>query len=278
MPLNYQKELTPVLYGDSAVKILDETIMPANRICFGTHWHERMELLLVLSGTLTVHIGGTEYYAEENRIVIIPPGRPHTGASGKDGVRYRTVMFDVTAFYNSAVATEKYLKPIVNQQTDFIPVTDNKAIVGLLHSIINEQVSRDAVFSLVVIGKIYELLGLLYRYCLSDNSYGAVYDGRFNNVIDYIEEHFCEVLSTYDLSRMFGYSEAYFCRRFKSVTGITPVIYIQILRLEKAQQMMQKTDLKISEISSACGFSDISYFSRCFKKQFGITPSEAKRK
>ncbi len=274
MPLDYQKELTPVLYGDSAVKILDETIMPPNRLCFSTHWHERMELLLVISGSLSVHIGDNKLAAEKNRVIIIPPGRPHAGSSGKDGVRYRTVMFDVTAFYNSAVATEKYLKPIANQQTDFVPVTDNKAVVELLHSIINEQVFKDTVYPLVVIGKTYELLGLLYRYCLSENPAAAAYDERLRNVIDYIEEHFCEALSTYDLSRMFGYSEAYFCRRFKSVTGLTPVMYIQILRLEKAQRMIRKNDLKISEISSDCGFSDISYFSRCFKKQFGITPSE----
>ena len=79
MPLDYQKELTPVLYGDSAVKILDENRVKAGGICFGTHWHERMELLLVLSGTLEVCIGNTSAAAGTGCVVIIPPGQPHTG-------------------------------------------------------------------------------------------------------------------------------------------------------------------------------------------------------
>ena len=57
MKLDYQKELIPVLYGDSAVRILEETNTPANRVCFGMHWHERMELLLIYSGSLKLHIG-----------------------------------------------------------------------------------------------------------------------------------------------------------------------------------------------------------------------------
>ena len=113
MKLDYQKELTPVLYGDSAVKILNEINMPANRLCFGMHWHERMELLLIYSGSICLHIGGKELNAKENSLVIIPPERTHMGISGNDGVRYRTAMFHKSAFYNSSSATDKFLKPIV---------------------------------------------------------------------------------------------------------------------------------------------------------------------
>ena len=141
MKLDYQKELIPVLYGDSAVKILDETNIPANRLCFGMHWHERMEILLIYSGSLLLHIAGREFNVKENSIVIIPPERAHMGVSGNNGVRYRTVMFDVAMFYNSASASAKFLKPIVKQSTDFTPVTDDAEIVALCDSLITEQLS-----------------------------------------------------------------------------------------------------------------------------------------
>lgn len=273
MKLDYQKELIPVLYGDSAVKILDETNMPANRVCFGMHWHERMELLLIYSGSLILHIGGREFTAKENNLVIIPPERTHMGISGNNGVRYRTVMFDITAFYNSTSATDKFLKPIVKQITDFNPVTDDAETVALCDSLIKEQLSECAAYSLIVIGKIYELLGLLYRRCLCEPVL-ATADSKFKDVLDFIGANFCNDISSSELSRRFGYDEAYFCRRFKSVTGLTPMNYIQILRLETAKEKIKSGNFKISEISALCGFSDVSYFARCFKKRYGMTPTE----
>ena len=273
MKLDYQKELIPVLYGDSAVKIHNETNIPSNRLCFGMHWHERMELLLIYSGSLLLRIGGREINAKENSLVIIPPERAHMGVSGNDGVRYRTVMFDIAIFYNSARATDKFLKPIVKQSTDFTPVTDDVEIVALCDSLIKEQLSGKVASPLIVIGKIYELLGFLYRRCLCEPTLSAP-DSKFKNVIDYISDNYYDDISSAKLSHHFGYDEAYFCRRFKLVTGLTPMNYIQILRLEAAKVKITEGSLKISEISALCGFKDASYFTRCFKKRYGMTPAE----
>ena len=272
MKLDYQKELTPVLYGDSAVKIHKETNAAENKLCFITHWHERMELLLIYSGSLHLHIGDKEFTAKENSLVIIPPEKAHMGISGNEGVRHRTVMFDVSAFYNLSNATDKYLKPIVNQITNFSTVTYDAQIVELCNSLIKEQLSQSVASPLIVIGKIYELLGFLYRRCLCEPTL-SLPDGKFKNVIDYINDNYCNDISSAELSRHFGYDEAYFCRRFKSVTGLTPMNYIQILRLESAKKKIRSRQLKISEISAACGFKDASYFTRCFKKRYGITPA-----
>lgn len=260
------------MYGDSAVKIHKETNAAENKLCFITHWHERMELLLIYSGSLHLHIGDKEFTAKENSLVIIPPEKAHMGISGNEGVRYRTVMFDVSAFYNLSNATDKYLKPIVNQITNFSTVTYDAQIVELCNSLIKEQLSQSVASPLIVIGKIYELLGFLYRRCLCEPTL-SLPDGKFKNVIDYINDNYCNDISSAELSRHFGYDEAYFCRRFKSVTGLTPMNYIQILRLESAKKKIRSRQLKISEISAACGFKDASYFTRCFKKRYGITPA-----
>ena len=272
MKLDYQKELIPVLYGDSAVKILDEMNITANKICFNIHWHERMELLLIYSGSLKLKIGDKEFTANKNSLIIIPPERAHMGVSGNGGVRYRTVMFDIAMFYNSAIASEKYLKPIVKHSIDFTPVTYDAKTVALCDSLINEQLSKKQASPLIVIGKIYELLGFLYRHCLCKPTLSAP-DSKFKNVIDYIADNYCDDISSVKLSHHFGYDEAYFCRRFKAVTGLTPMNYIQILRLEAAKEKIKSGNYKISEISEICGFKDASYFTRCFKKRYGMTPA-----
>lgn len=165
--------------------------------------------------------------------------------------------------------------PIAEQRISFAPVTYNKEIFETAKYIVDEQLSRSDASPLTVIGGIYRLLGLFYRYCLSERSVHAPSDEKLRNVTEYIENHFRENISSKELSRRFGYDEAYFCRRFKSVTGLSPMIYIQILRLEYARRAIKnEKGVKISEISSSCGFSDPGYFARCFKKHYGMTPTE----
>ncbi len=53
--------------------------------------------------------------------------------------------------------------------------------------------------------------------------------------------------------------------------------YLKNIRLEKAKELLVKSDLNLSEISQAIGYSDISYFSRIFKKEFQMTPSKYRR-
>ena len=64
MRLDRNKELTPVLYGKSAVKILRPVIFPENMLCFNMHWHERMELLYVVSGKIKLRLNNTETVVE----------------------------------------------------------------------------------------------------------------------------------------------------------------------------------------------------------------------
>ena len=274
MKIDGKKEITPVLYGDSAVKIHHNSIPDKNRLCFKAHWHERMELNLVCSGSMYLTLDKEEYFLPSGTMGIIPPEKTHSGITGESGVEYYTLMFDITSFYNSSFATEKHLKPIVGLQNDFVPLTDDGEIVDTVTSIIKEQQNGDEYSSLTVMGKIYILLGLLYRKCLSfkgDTGYGGE---NFSVIFDYIAENFCEGLSSAELSSKFGYSEAYFCRRFKAITGLTPMKYINILRLEKAKMLLKTGNTKIAVVSAKCGYNSVSYFSRLYKKHFGMSPKD----
>lgn len=274
MKIDGKKELIPILYGDSAVKILHSSISGNNKLCYNAHWHERMELTFVHSGSMNLTLGNEEYVIPCGSLGIIPPEKTHSAFSGEKGVEYYTIMFDITSFYNSSFATEKYLKPIVNLQNDFIPLTDDAEIINTAASLIKEQLNGDKYSSLTVIGEIYILLGLLYRKCLSSQTPLKCQDENFTIIFDYISNHYCDKISSAELSAKFGYSEAYFCRRFKAITGLTPVKYINILRLEKAKGLLINDKTKISVVSAKCGFNSASYFSKLYKKHFGIAPKD----
>ena len=69
-----------------------------------------------------------------------------------------------------------------------------------------------------------------------------------------------------------GYSYAHVCRLFRQAYGISPVAYINALRIERAKLLMRDTELKIAEIATRTGFENAYYFSRTFRKQTGTSP------
>lgn len=65
-------------------------------------------------------------------------------------------------------------------------------------------------------------------------------DKRFRKIISFVDENYRWDISCASLSRKFGYDEAYFSRKFKEVTGLSPTVYIRVLRLEYAQKLLKK--------------------------------------
>ena len=81
---NTERELTPVVYDDAAVKILHFHFSPGKN-CFRTHWHERMELLRIREGELRLRCGGREKTAIAGEVAVFPPRTVHWGESGENG-------------------------------------------------------------------------------------------------------------------------------------------------------------------------------------------------
>ena len=126
---------------------------------------------------------------------------------------------------------------------------------------------------LCAMGKLYEIIGLLYQYCTVDFKPLQKSGKKLEEILTYINAHYTEHISSKTISQKFGYDETYFCRLFKKATGIPAMKYILILRLELAQKLLLNTGQEISQIAWQCGFSEESYFSNCFKRHFGLTPT-----
>lgn len=88
-----------------------------------------------------------------------------------------------------------------------------------------------------------------------------------------IQAHLFENLSLQDLAVLTGCSLSSFKRKFNTVFGTSPTRYIKVKRLEKAKQLLDRTNLTISEIAYDCGFNDVGYFSKCFTAQYQSSPS-----
>jgi AraC family transcriptional regulator len=92
-------------------------------------------------------------------------------------------------------------------------------------------------------------------------------------VLDLIESDLAEDLSLRILAQAAGLSEYHFLRMFKQSTGYTPHQYIINQRVERAKELLQKTDMSITEIAYLLGFSTPAHFTHHFRRKTGVTPS-----
>ncbi|MBQ2933653.1 MAG: helix-turn-helix transcriptional regulator [Clostridia bacterium] len=271
MQLNSKKELTPVVFGETSVKILKTKIGPNIRT-FEQHWHDRLELHLVKSGSLELCCNDKTIFVNTNELSIVSPTMLHSGKSGSEGYECYVIMFEVADLYNGTVSAKQYIEPIINGKIRFKYKTDNSEIVLLANQIVEMQQNSKNYHPLETVGRLYRLLGLLCEHCIDDTHSSPQLFESFDNVINYINLNFTKNISSASISRHFGYDEAYFCRRFKKITGITAMQYIRTQRLEHACTLLKKTKESIRHIALSCGFMDAAYFTNCFKSTYGISP------
>lgn len=93
----------------------------------------------------------------------------------------------------------------------------------------------------------------------------------------YIERHLEEELSIASLASYAGYMEYYFSKKFKRELGLTPAEYIRKKRLEKAALLLRSSDLDAQQIATRLQFCSQSYFTDCFRKEYGISPTKYRK-
>lgn len=101
---------------------------------------------------------------------------------------------------------------------------------------------------------------------------------RIEPAIRYIDNHFTEPIRLEQLAGLCFISPNYFHKLFTSTLGITPVSYITSLRMNSALQLLIGNKYNIKEIGYRLGYNDDAYFSRAFRKFYGLTPGEYKKR
>ncbi|MGY3779494.1 helix-turn-helix domain-containing protein [Isobaculum melis] len=94
---------------------------------------------------------------------------------------------------------------------------------------------------------------------------------------DYIEQHLHRTITLNEMAQKVFLSPYYFSKLFKAETGITFIAYVNQQKMRQASQLLCESHLSINQIAKGLGFTQMSYFSRMFKKEYGVTPKDYRR-
>lgn len=276
LPDVFNRLCTAIHVNDTAIDWIDiifEQIGGASKC--PPHSHTWFEFNYVLAGHLQTRFNDELVTIREDEFFLIPPGlthahtytrgNPHEGICLRWRIRKLEGQTPSDSFYERLEAL-KYWKPGSYR--------DLYALKPLLFHFFHEASVRRSHFSLqLLLVQFLELLTSIRERDGAISSEGTIAaDPLIRKIEVYLEDMQGERLNVDDLAASLHMSYGHLSRLYKQRTGLTIVERMNQIRLEKACGLLRQPVLLIKEVAEQAGFPDICYFSKVFKKKYGLGP------
>lgn len=273
------------------------------------HWHDELEIIYVKHGKLHVTISGENYIGNPKEAFVVSPGSLHFMGSPTGDVDYYTFLFPVEyiSFQTDDIMEKTILSPLrhgrfmikpqINDMAEdicerLIEINTNISYLKKKTSESTEgrksrenhkyNQSDDIAVSNINAENInaqFEIKITLIKFIQKMWQNGLILENAANGtnttekeMITYIRQNYTREISLQEFGMQFHLSEKYISRYFKEHFHITLSQYINHLRLEHARQLLQESTVPVTEVALQSGYQNVSYFIRCFKKMYGVSP------
>jgi AraC-like DNA-binding protein len=257
------------------------------------NWHERLELFIPISGEGEFVNGDHCLGFSAGDILIIDTMRPH-GLADFRGRKRRSIVITFSPEFIYSVGspmcdslflvpfqTPTQITPCVIRRSDRLAPPIWNALARLVDCYFSRDdgIRYQAGCKALLLQVLY-YLGIHAGSSVTRSEYLRRQEQSqlMGKLHDYLSTHFDQKVSITKAATLLGMSESKFMRYFRTMTGETFVSYLTRLRLERAAVLLEESQLSIGDIAASVGFSDQSYFDRVFRRSFGKSPRELRRK
>ena len=243
------------------------------------HWHDEFEIIYVRSGFLAVSISGESYIGKTGEAFVVSPGNLHLMGSQTGTVDYYTFLFPLKyiSFRTDDMLDEKLLEPLNSGHLMICPRVKDTAkelceqLIEIYEAKKDESESKIATQVRTKIILLQFILEMWKKGFVIENDTS----GRNTvekEMVSYIQQNFTGKISLREFGEQFHLSEKYISRYFKEHFHITLSQYVTYLRLEHAKQLLQDTDIPVTDVAMQSGYQNVSYFIRSFQKAYAVSP------
>lgn len=262
---------------------------PGEKAINEKHWHRTFQFNVVFEGELRININDTSVILKEGEGIFINKGVLHCLMPTANSTSLSlSLLVPVSAICseNDIPTFEKYVSPVINSEvlTHLVfKLSDYNSckIIELLRDIAHAAEHQEFAYEFKIKSAIAQLWPLLLEY-ISKNGLNEVEADhvlsasaeRMKDMMSYIQENYKEKLSLGDIAKSANVSTSECNRAFRRFLDITPIDYLNKVRIVQACTLLRDKNAKASIVGEAVGFLDYSYFYRVFKKYMDCTPKE----
>ena len=231
-------------------------------------------LIYCVDGEGWYNLDGSRYALKNNQFVILPKGKAHSYGCSESSWTIYWLHFDgeKASFFSENFDKPRDIAPAVHSR-----IQDRLMLFEEMYATIASGYKKERM--LYVTTSLFHFLGSMkfigeYR----ESRYGGMErrSGKVEHAVHYMQENINKNLSLANIAKEVKLSVSYFSHLFEEKIGMSPMKYLNYLRMREACHFLDFTDLKISQISPLVGFDDALYFYRQFSKQMGMSPSQYK--
>ena len=242
------------------------SVKVTNNNNYHAHMHRQVEIFYVLDGAVEITISGRKKLLERGMVSIAFPNVVHETCTPERSsavmiIFNHTFLSDFSAEFNAHIPQNPFLVcPQNGEQLSFL-------INGLLENTENNTDIR------ISKGYLYLLTAMILSQMpleKQENPYDSA--GICQNISNYLNQHFTEELSLSQLADTLGYSKYHISHLFRSRFGCSYSDYLKRLRAEHAMGLLTHSELSVTEICFASGFSSLRSFYRAFHEIYGTSP------
>ena len=244
------------------------------------HWHSEAQLSIVTSGRVRFFTRDSEYLLEKGQGIFLNSNRIHMAHKEIEdsSCSYLCIKFDPAELCGSL--SESYAAPLTAAAApDAIPLYGNRwanEACALMNDLAEVYGRADMGYELKMQIILLKIWLLIYENCQADedeSKYTSFSEKqRIETLCSFINSNYAEKISLSDISSSAHISNGECCRIFKRLLNMTPFQYLVHIRLAKSTEFLTDTDYSISQIAQHVGFCSSSYYTKCFRKEYGCVP------
>ena len=249
---------------------------PQDSIC-EDHWHDCYEILYILDGEREFTVGNISYQLKAGDVLVVPPHLSHSSAGGQCSLIVFGYAESVIYTPDSSFTGLQYVMLFRHASARLLQ--GNSDTLNRLRSLLLQGYQlyngTSPIRRLEIHACILQVHGIIWQMYLEYGSNPDIQSQYLIETQEYIEVHLREDISPYEIADALHISHSHFCRILRTAFHTTPAALINRYRLCLAEKLLVgHPELSITDIALQCGFRDISYFIRYFRKENGITPRQ----
>ncbi len=254
------------------------------------HWHEEVEFTVIQCDELICEIGSERLTLKRGDCLLINSQVMHRYAptdSAQDDSLWDSLLFDPKLIFDvDSTVYQQFIEPILRSSRQYLvfdrTVSWQNELVELLKKAQTFCISNPPEVDLYLKHTLTGLWILLVEHRDLFPSYENASPKqqrmkRLRGMMRYIWEHYPEPITLADIAREVHVSERTAERCFKNEIQVSPLIYLLNYRLACARRMLLSEEDSILNIALSCGFENISYFDRVFKRTYHMTPNQFRK-